>query len=305
MKILITGGAGYIGYSLVKQMLEGLDQLHSITIYDNLSRMNYGFFTEAKFDHKPIKFIRGDILDGRLLDKALEDIDCVVHLAAKVTTPYADHDAHTYDQVNHWGTAQLMSAVERSQVSKFIYLSSMSVYGGSDTVVNEQSETMPFSFYGISKLDAEKQITPIIKDRKVYIIRSGNVYGYNPSYRIDAVINRFMFNANFTGRIHINGNGEQSRSFIHVDRIARLLAGAVEGNFPAGLYNAVEHNYSVNEIAEFVRNLYPNLESIHVNYNVKLRSVVTDIPCKIFSHILLDPVLFEDELAHFKNHFSF
>jgi UDP-glucose 4-epimerase len=305
MKVLITGGAGYVGYSLVKLLLNGLDQLHSITIYDNLSRKNYGFFTEARFDHKSIKFIRGDILDGRSLDKALEGIDCVVHLAAKVTTPYADHDAHFFDQVNHWGTAQLAMAVEKSHVSKFIYLSSMSVYGSSAVEINEHSDTNPHSFYGISKLAAEKQLEPIAEGTEVYIIRSGNVYGYNPSYRIDAVINRFMFNANFTGRIHINGNGEQGRSFIHVDKIAKLLAGAVDGNFPPGLYNAVEHNFTVNEVAGFVRDLYPAMDSIHISYNVELRSVITEIPCKVFSLVPLQDASFKDELFYFKNQFSF
>ena len=137
MKILITGGAGYIGYSVVKQLLEDIDNVHSIAIYDNLSRRNFSFFTEAKFDHKPVKLIQGDILDGRSLQKALEGIDCVVHLAARVTTPFADADAHSFDQVNHWGTAQLAYAIEKSSVSKVIYMSSISIYGDHAVPVDE------------------------------------------------------------------------------------------------------------------------------------------------------------------------
>ena len=305
MKILITGGAGYVGYSLVRQLLTDLDEIHSITIYDNLSRQNYSFFTEADFGHKPVRFILGDILDGRALIKALEGIDCVVHLAAKVTTPYADHEAHTFDQVNHWGTAQVVNAIEKSEVKKCIYLSSISVYGESAEPVSEKANPTPHSFYGISKLAGENQFGLLGNSRDVYIIRSGNVYGYNPSYRIDAVINRFMFNAHFRRRIQINGSGEQYRSFIHVDKIAQLITGAVDGKFPPGLYNAVEHNLTINDIAGSIRNLYPALESIHVNYNVGMRSIQTELPCKVTQFIQLPDVTFDAELQTFKEQFSF
>ena len=147
MKILITGGAGYIGYSIVKKLLEDVDQLHSITIYDNLSRRNFSFFTEAKFHHKPVKLIHGDILDGRTLQKALEGIDCVIHLAAKVTTPFADADAHSFDQVNHWGTAQLAYSIEKSNVPRVIYMSSISIYGDHPVPLHEDIAPNPHSFY--------------------------------------------------------------------------------------------------------------------------------------------------------------
>lgn len=305
MKVLITGGAGYVGYSLVKQLLEDVDTLHSIAIYDNLSRKNYSFFTEAEFNHKPVRFIYGDILDGRSLSAALEGIDCVVHLAAKVTTPYADHEAHMFDQVNHWGSAQLATAIEKSGVKKVIYLSSISVYGTDIKDLDESAEPNPHSFYGISKLDGEKQLAQTGDSRELYIIRSGNVYGYNPAYRIDAVINRFMFNANFLGRIQINGSGEQLRSFIHVAKIARVIVGAIDGLIPPGLYNAVEHNMSVNTLAQNVRELYPGLESIHVNYNIRMRDVSTKLPCKVFEHVQLPEVTLREELMVFKESFSF
>jgi UDP-glucose 4-epimerase len=305
MKILITGGAGYLGYSLVKQLLEDVEQLHSVTIYDNLSRKNYSFFTEARFDQKPVRFIRGDILDGRTLSAALKDIDCVVHLAAKVTTPFADHEVHLYDQVNHWGSAQLTMAIEQSSVKKVIYLSSISVYGSSDSLIDESVEPNPNSFYGISKLEGENQIIPLQNTRDVYILRSGNVYGYNPAYRIDAVINKFMFDANFIGRIKINGSGEQYRSFIHVDKIARAIVGAADDLCPPGLYNVVEHNMTVDEIAKEVRRLYPQLESIHVNYNIRMKDTRARLPCHIFDYVPLANRSLYEELLMFKESFSF
>ena len=305
MKVLITGGAGYLGYSLVKQLLEDVEQLHSVTIYDNLSRKNYSIFTEARFNQKPVHFIQGDILDGRTLSAALKDTDCVIHLAAKVTTPFADQEVHLYDQVNHWGTAQLATAIEKSPVRKVIYLSSISVYGNSDSFIDELAEPNPHSFYGISKLEGEKQINTLQNTRDVYILRSGNVYGYNPAYRIDAVINRFMFDANFIGRIKINGSGEQHRSFIHVDKIAQTVVGAVDDTYSTGLYNVVEHNMTVDEVARELRRLYPKLESIHVNYNIRMNDSRTRLPCRIFDCVPLVNRSLHEELREFKNSFSF
>ncbi|HJW31371.1 MAG TPA: NAD-dependent epimerase/dehydratase [Saprospiraceae bacterium] len=305
MKILITGGAGYIGYSLVKQLLEDVEQLHSITIFDNLSRRNYSFFTEAKFNHKPIRLIQGDILDGRTLQKALEGMDWVVHLAAKVTTPFADADAHSFDQINHWGTAQLAYAIENSSVSKIIYLSSIAIYGDGQDPLTEESAPLPQSFYGRSKWEGEKQLNVLHRDRKVFILRSGNVYGYNPSYRIDAVVNRFMFQANFLGKITVNGNGDQHRSFIHVDKVANTLVQVIDGKLDPGTYNLVEHNFSINDITSRIQMLYPKLDIIHANYNLRMKDVITSVPCKIWNTLELRGTTFEDELLDFKQHFSF
>ncbi len=305
MRILITGGAGYIGYSLVRQLVNDVDQLHSITIYDNLSRRNYSFFTEAKFDHKPIQFFQGDILDGRMLQQALEGIDCVVHLAAKVTTPFADADAHSFDQVNHWGSAQLAYAIEKSNVSKVIYLSSISIFGDHHEPVDESTHPNPHSFYGRSKLDGERQLSILNRDRKLYILRSGNVYGYNPSYRVDAVVNRLLFQANFVGKITINGSGDQHRSFIHVDKVAHVVGRIIDGDIPTGTYNLVEHNQTINEIAEEIKSFYPELDLIYANHNIRMKDVLTATPCRIWSHISLPERSFSEELLEFKSHFSF
>lgn len=305
MNILITGGAGYVGYSLVKYLLAHFNKVTSITIYDNLSRRNYSFFTEAKFDQKPIKLIHGDILDGRTLQQALGNIDVVVHLAAKVTTPFADAEAHSFDQVNHWGTAQLAYAVEKSNVSKVIYLSSISIYGAHPEPVDESAIPNPHSFYGRSKLDGERQLKVLERNKEVFILRSGNVYGYNPAYRVDAVVNRFLFNANFTGKITINGSGDQHRSFIHVDKLAHTIVRVIAGDVPAGTYNVVEHIQTINEIAANIQTLYPRLDIIHANHNIRMKDVMTTLPCQIWSHISLPVRSFKEELIDFKSRFSF
>ena len=113
MNILITGGAGYLGTELV-HVLAANEDVEQILIYDNLSRGNYNLFLQDRFKHNKVTFVQADILDSRQLRNSLKDVDVVYHLAAKVTTPFANIDAHFYEQVNHWGTAELIYALEDS-----------------------------------------------------------------------------------------------------------------------------------------------------------------------------------------------
>ncbi|MCB0635676.1 MAG: NAD(P)-dependent oxidoreductase, partial [Lewinella sp.] len=151
MKILLTGGAGYIGYALVQQLMMA-PEVSEIVVYDNLSRRSYAFFDHNDFRSKPLRFVQGDILDGRKLAQTIKGMDVVYHLAARVTTPFADFDAHHFDQINHWGTAQVTLAAEEAGVSHLIYLSSVSVYGTSDEPVSEDFPPNPQTYYAIAKL---------------------------------------------------------------------------------------------------------------------------------------------------------
>jgi UDP-glucose 4-epimerase len=131
------------------------------------------------------------------------------------------------------------------------------------------------------------------------------VYGYNPAYRIDAVVNRFLFQANFTGRITINGSGDQHRSFIHVDKLATATTSAVDGKVAPGVYNVVEHNLTINDIASRIKELYPGLDIIHANYNIRMKDIITALPCRIWQQVQPEPTAFAEELLAFKSHFSF
>jgi UDP-glucose 4-epimerase len=309
MKVLITGGAGYIGYALIERLMRANVRLEEIVVYDNLSRGNYAFFfNNPNFRNKPIRFVQAEILDSRRLAQAMKGCSVVVHLAAKVTTPYADMDAHFFEQVNHWGTATVVNAVEETGVPHLIHLSSMAVYGSSETgePVTEDSPLRPESFYGISKVHAEEHILRLESKVKTQILRAANVYGHNPTMRMDAVINRFMFEANFYGRVSINGTGEQRRSFIHVDKLAYAIEQLMlNEKIPSGTYNYAEHNLSVNDIVDEIEKIYPNLERLYVAKHMSMRQITASTLCRICQYLAPPRVSLQTEMQAFKDRFSF
>ena len=306
MKVLLTGGAGYIGTELI-DLLVADDKVKEVRVYDNLSRNNFNFFLGNKLvGGDKIKFIKAELLDSRTLKKSLEDIDVVYHLAAKVTTPFANDDPHLYEQVNHWGTAELVYAIENSDVKKVIYTSSSGVYGSSSKAVDESVQPQPKTFYAISKLRAEEHVQRLATKKQVYILRCGNVYGYNRSMRFDAVINKFVFEAHFNKRITVHGDGKQSRSFIHIELAAKALHQLLYSDVKTGTYNLVERSIKVIDVVDELKSLIPELEFIFINQHLKLAELNVkengdfNKELGISSHLSL-----REELQQFLSAFSF
>jgi UDP-glucose 4-epimerase len=273
-KILITGGAGYIGTEIV-QTLSMIDDA-DITIYDNLSSNNFNLFLGGELGASNVKFIDGDILDSRKIKKVLAGIDTVVHMAAKVTTPYSDRDLHQYEQINHWGTSELVYHIENEDsVKKVIYLSSASVYGlGEDKVAYEDTEPRPSNYYGLTKLRAENEIMRLEIQKDVQILRVANVFGYSRSMRFDSVINRFMFDAHFNKRIKVYGNGSQIRPFISIDKTVELLTDVLNETKSEKIINVSEFNFSINDVIfEGILKLYPETEILFISQDLPLKSL--------------------------------
>ncbi|MEQ9466343.1 MAG: NAD-dependent epimerase/dehydratase [Ekhidna sp.] len=306
MKVLITGGTGYVGTKLVKHLVSH-PEVEKIIVYDNLSKSHYNFFLGREYDHKEkIQSVRGDILDTRQLKKLMKDCDVVVHLAAIVTTPFANTDPHFYEQVNHWGTAEVVYSAEESDISKFVYLSSTSVYGASDQTANENTTPAPSTFYGISKLRGEEHVNRLAEKINAIVVRGGNVYGYSKSMRFDAVINRFMFDANFSNRIQINGNGKQSRAFIHVDYLCNSLAQIITKEVSSGTYNLVDKNLQILDIVDVLKEIYPTLEFLFTNQHMNLRELKISPESKLFDQIdRFESKDLKEELEEFKSRFAF
>jgi UDP-glucose 4-epimerase len=306
MKVLITGGAGYVGTELTKS-LTACEEIEEVIIYDNLSKGHNNFFLGKQYTQpEKVRFIHGEILDTRRLKKSMETIDVVFHLAAIVTTPFANTDPHFYEQVNHWGTAEVVYAAEISHIKKFIYLSSTSVYGASKEMATERTQPAPTTFYGISKQRGEEHVNRLSEKITSLIIRGGNVYGYNRSLRFDAVINRFMFDANFTKRIQIFGNGKQTRTFIHIKQLAEVLKNTIINNVPSGTYNLVDKNLQILEIVDVLKEIYPSLEFLFNNQHVHLRELNVDRTSELFRYLppLVEKPL-KEELLEFKSRLAF
>ncbi len=307
MKILVTGGAGYIGTELANWLVSN-EAVNEVIIYDNLSRFNFNLFLGLKLKRYPkLSFVKGELLDSRSLRKVLKGVDVVYHLAAKVTTPFAPSDSHSYEQVNHWGTAELVYAVEETpSVKKFVYVSSLGIYGSSDEAVDESATPNPSTLYAISKYRGEEHVRRLMDKKDTYIFRCGNVYGYSKSMRFDSVINKFAFEANFNKIVTVQGNGKQSRTFIHIDLVAKALNALLSSNLPSGTYNLVDRSIRVFDIVDDLKQLIPDLEFIFINQHLKLHELKVKPNALVNSTLgISNPKSLKEELREFLARFSF
>jgi UDP-glucose 4-epimerase len=304
VNVLITGGAGYIGTELVRRLV-ALDDVERIVVYDSLSRKAYGLFTDPSLTTDKVRFVRGDVLDSRKLRSSLDGIDTVVHLAARVVTPFGGDDTSGFDQVNNWGTAELAYAVEESDVSRLLYLSSVSVYGSSDAPLDEDSPCGSTSFYGVSKRMGEDHVRRLEDKLTTWVVRAGNVYGFSPSMRFDTVANRFVFDAHFSGRIRIHGSGHQTRPFVSVALLCDRLLGLLTGEVPGGLYNLVGANASVLELAACMKELYGDLELLYLDQQFGLVNQEIDLKGRLAKYFDPPEVDLLAELRELATHLSF
>lgn len=300
MKILITGGAGYVGCSLVERLVRD-DRVDQVIIYDSMMRRQYGMFADPQINGRKLSFLQADILDNHSLAKALIGVDVVYHLAAKVVAPDSDSDSQQFEQINNWGTANVVYEVAKSSVRRFIYLSTAYVYGRGDEVRKVTGTPSPHSFYGISKWRGEEHVRTLPDHIDTYIIRSGTCYGYNPCTRFDLFINKFLFEAHYFRRIVIHGDGSQVRPFIHIDKATQSLSALTHSELPSGVYNLLEYNASVMEIVAKLIEVYPDLEYQYVNRHITMSHVMVEPSEEIAQYIPYLPKSFAEELGQFRD----
>ena len=303
MKILLTGGAGYIGNELVYRLSEETG-IEEILVYDNLCKGNYNLFTGLrKVPGQNVRFLQADILDSRSLRSAMKGVDLVIHLAAKVPTPYADQDPHDFEQSNHWGTAEVVYAAEEESVGRFIYLSSQSVYGHGE-VKNTEHPRVPTSYYSISKMRGEEHVLRLMEKVSVQLVRCANVYGYSKNLRVETEINQLVFDAHFSNRVSIHGDPEFTQTYISLYRLVEVLAQMVNQNVESDVYNLSHLSVSSMDMVEGLKVIYPGLETIFVDQHIPLHDLTMQCDRRL-APLLPDDTSIVEDLQKFKELFTF
>ena len=215
MKYVITGGAGFIGSHITKALVE---QGHNVTILDNL---NTGKEKNLELIKEKINFVKGDILDNKLLEEIMVDIDGVFHQAARASVQDSFSNPDEYHDVNVNGTENILKLAKKNDF-KVVYASSSSVYGNPEKIPIEESDSKnPINPYAETKLRKEELAAKYSKiGVKVIGLRYFNVFGKGQSKEYAGVLKLFLERIRDGLPPKINGDGTQFRDFVFVGDVA-------------------------------------------------------------------------------------
>jgi nucleoside-diphosphate-sugar epimerase len=257
MKILVTGGAGYVGSILSRILLEkGQD----VTLLDRLY-----FGTEPVADIiERITLIKDDI--RWFNPEILKGIDAVLDLASLSNDPSGELDPEKTLEINYKGRVRVATLSKKYGVSRYVLASSCSVYGFQDGVPTEESTLNPLTTYAKASANAEKEVLPLAdKDFSVTVLRQATVYGFSHRMRFDLAINGMVLGFYKNGQIPIMRDGKQWRPFVHVKDTSNAFAKILESDkelVNGQVFNvgSNDQNVQIFELAKIVA------ESIHLPF---------------------------------------
>tara|TARA_A100001037_G_scaffold306504_1_gene352156 strand:- start:19248 stop:20252 length:1005 start_codon:yes stop_codon:yes gene_type:complete len=266
MKILVTGGAGYLGSILCQKLL---DKGYEVRMIDTF------WYGKKSIEHllknKNLEIIEGDIRNLVVTVKAMKNIDAVIHLASLVGMPASSIEPKSSEEINYLATKNIAELCQLHNINTYIFASTCSVYGSQpNEIITEKSQCDPFDFYAKQKYLSERATGWL--NRAPTILRFGTLFGLSPRMRFDLVINLFIAQAIKEGKITVNG-GNQYRPFLHVDDAAESLIFSMEKNL-TGTYNIISENMTIMQAAEKIKKLTSceisinNDELDKRNYNV-------------------------------------
>ena len=252
MRVFITGGAGYIGTSLIPLLLE---KNYSVTVYDSLIFDN-GDKLLPYIGNKNFKFVQGDIRDRELLSQSIKDHEVVIHLAALDGFPICRKmgDKESYS-VNTEGTKIVIESMSENQY--LLFGSTGSNYGEVDGICTEETPLNPLTAYGVTKTEAEKLV---MGRNNSTSFRFATAFGVSPRLRLDLLVNDLTYRAHTEGYAVIY-ESHFMRTFIHVKDIAKVFCFAIENqkDMVGEVYNVGSNsmNYSKKDVCETIKKSLP------------------------------------------------
>lgn len=267
-KVLVTGGAGYIG-SVLSRIL--LNNGYSVRVLDSLK-----FGGESLYDiaqHPDFEFMKGDLRIDADIDKALDGVNYVAHLAAIVGDPACSKFSDEAKEVNWTASVSFFKKAEQAGIEKFVFASTCSNYGkmaDPDSFVDENSELRPVSLYAELKVKFENFLLKENKNSPMCAtaLRFSTVYGFSPRIRFDLTVNEFTRNVCIKGEQEIWGP-QFNRPYCHVDDLARsvmLIFDSPVEKVKAKVFNVgdTKENYSKRMLMEEIQKQVAKAKAIYV-----------------------------------------
>ena len=284
MKIMVTGDRGYIGAVLIPMLQE---KNYEVVGYDS------GYFSEnllEQFDENYPKITK-DIRD--ITREDLNGVDGIIHLAGLSNDPLGEFSPELTEDINYNGTMQFAEIAKDAGVSRFVYASSQSMYGVSDTsseLDEDDSEKNPVTAYAIAKWNAEQELHGMSSDEFVVTsFRPSTVFGASPRLRCDIVFNNLVACAYTTGKIEIMSDGTPWRPVVHIKDVCSAFISGLEAPqnlvsgraFNVGIPNG---NFTVRDIAEAAQRSVSGSELIFTGehtdprtYRVSFKRILTEL----------------------------
>ncbi|OGC06746.1 hypothetical protein A2526_04990 [candidate division WOR-1 bacterium RIFOXYD2_FULL_36_8] len=258
--VLVTGGAGYIGAVLVKELLAREEK---VRVFDKL------YFGDSALEgvkHK-IDLIQGDV--RQFSEDVLDGVKAVIHLGSLSNDPTAEFDPRANKEINFDGTMRVAEACKKKGVSRFTFASSAAIIGFHvDTIADENYKPNPQSEYAESKLNAENGLLSMVSSKFCPVIfRQATVFGFSSRMRWDLVVNTMIKDAFSKGNIFVYCAGDNFRPLVHVKDVALAhIEGinASEDKVCGEIFNLVHKNYRILELGHWVKEILKDFIPVNV-----------------------------------------
>nr|ABQ75996.1 Nucleoside-diphosphate-sugar epimerase [uncultured haloarchaeon] len=262
MTVLVTGGLGYLGSRLIREIPDHpAFSGEKIRIMDNFRQPRF----HAMYDlpsYADYDFVEGDIRDADDRAEALDAVDTVFHLAAITNAPETFDIPEKTWKVNHEAAVELYQDARESGVSEFVNAVTCSVYGTTEQKIEEDFDCEPESPYGEAKLAAEQEMFDLYTgEMNLTGLRLGTVYGWTTGMRFDTVVDKFALLAAKREPLTVyRGAEQQQRPYLHVQDSVRSMLFASENLGNGEAYNVVGQNGRLQDVVDAIEKHFPNVE---------------------------------------------